>query len=108
MSFAIGEFKELMDRGAGGSGYSFVDLVADMSGTAFAQTAASPAHAEKVQNALARIRSESDIIPAIDDVPEGLSKQAFTEQYGRVDSGAYLREVERLKQRIKRIPLYAN
>ena len=108
MSFAIGEFKELMDRGAGGSGYSFVDLVADMSGTAFAQTAASPAHAESVQNALARIRSESDIIPAIDDVPEGLSKQAFTEQYGRVDSDVYLREVERLKQRIKRIPLYAD
>ena len=79
-----------------------------MSGTAFAQTAASLAHAEDVQNALARIRSESDIIPAIDDVPEGLSKQAFTEQYGRVDSDAYSREVKRLKQRIKRIPLYAN
>ncbi|NDW21893.1 hypothetical protein [Alteromonas hispanica] len=106
MSFAIGEFKELMDRGIGGSGYSFVDLVADMSGTELAKTATTLHRAEDVQNTLARIRSEVDIIPAIDDIPEGLSKQAFTEQYGRVDSQAYLNEVARLKQRIVEIPLY--
>lgn len=106
MSFAIGEFKELMDRGIGGSGYSFVDLVADMSGTELAKTATMLHRAEDVQNTLARIRSEVDIIPAIDDIPEGLSKQAFTEQYGRVDSQAYLNEVARLKQRIVEIPLY--
>ncbi|APE04873.1 MAG: hypothetical protein CL600_03465 [Alteromonas sp.] len=106
MSFAIGEFKELMDRGIGGSGYSFVDLVADMSGTELAKTATTLHRAEDVQNTLARIRSEVDIIPAIDDIPEGLSKQAFTEQYGRVDSHAYLNEVARLKQRIVEIPLY--
>lgn len=106
MSFAIGEFKELMDRGIGGSGYSFVDLVADMSGAELAKTATTLHRAEDIQNTLARIRSEVDIIPAIDDVPEGLSKQAFTEQYGRVDSQAYLNEVARLKQRIVEIPLY--
>ena len=67
--------------GIGGSGYSFVDLVADMSGTELAKTATTLHRAEDVQNTLARIRSEVDIIPAIDDIPEGLSKQAFTEQY---------------------------
>ncbi|SVC96865.1 uncharacterized protein METZ01_LOCUS349719, partial [marine metagenome] len=88
MSLAIGEFKELMDRGNGGSGYSFVDLAADMSGTEFAKVATNPSTAMDVQNAMARIQSELEIIPPIEGLPEGLSKQAFTEQYQRVDSEA--------------------
>ena len=106
MSLAIGEFKELMDRGNGGSGYSFVDLAADMSGTEFAKVATHPNTAMEVQNAIARIQSELEIIPPIDGLPEGLSKQAFTEQYQRVDSEAYLKEVEEIKGRIRLLPLY--
>ena len=52
----------------------------------------------EVQNAIARIQSELEIIPPIDGLPEGLSKQAFTEQYQRVDSEAYLKEVEEIKR----------
>ncbi len=106
MSMAIGEFKELMDRGNGGSGYSFVDLAADISGTEFAQVATNPATAMAVQNSIARIRSELEIIPPIDGLPEGLSKQAFTEQYQRVDSEAYLQEVNKIRRRIDLMPLY--
>ena len=106
MSLAIGEFKELMDRGNGGSGYSFVDLAADMSGNEFAQVATEISTAVEVQNAMARIQSELEIIPAIDGLPEGLSKQAFIEQYERVDSMAYLKEVKEIKRRINLLPLY--
>ena len=106
MSLAIGEFKELMDRGKGGSGDSFVDLAADMSGTEFARVATEPSTALRVQNAVARIQSELEIIPPIDGLPEGLSKQAFTEQYQRVDSEAYLKEVKEIKRRMGLLPLY--
>jgi len=106
MSLAIGEFKELMDRGNGGTGYSFVDLAADMSGTEFAKVATNSNTALDVQNAIARIQSELEIIPPIDELPEGLSKQAFTEQYQRVDSEAYLKEVKEIKRRISLLPLY--
>ena len=106
MSLAIGEFKELMDRGNGGSGYSFVDLAADMSGNEFAQVATEISTAVDVQNAMARIQSELEIIPAIEGLPEGLSKQAFIEQYERVDSIVYLKEVEEIKRRISLLPLY--
>ncbi len=87
-------------------GYSFVDLAADMSGTEFAKVATHPNTAMEVQNAIARIQSELEIIPPIDGLPEGLSKQAFTEQYQRVDSEAYLKEVEEIKGRIRLLPLY--
>ena len=106
MSLAIGVFKELMDRGNGGTGYSFVDLAADMSGTEFAKVATNTNTALDVQNAIARIQSELEIIPPIDELPEGLSKQAFTEQYQRVDSEAYLKEVKEIKRRISLLPLY--
>ena len=106
MSLAIGEFKELMDRGNGGSGYSFVDLAADMSGTEFAKVATNPSTALDVQNTIARIQSELEIIPPIDGLPEGLSKQAFTNQYQKVDSEAYLKEVQEIKRRIGVLPLY--
>ncbi|WP_338520134.1 hypothetical protein [Alteromonas gracilis] len=107
MSLAIGEFKELMDRAKGGSGYSFIDLAADMSGTEFARVAIAEGKAHQVQNAMARIQSELEVIVAIDGLPEGLSKKAFTEQYGKVDSEAYLNEVKEIERRIRGLELYA-
>jgi hypothetical protein len=107
MSLAIGEFKELMDRGQGGSGYSFVDLAADMSGAKFGSVAINPEKAVEVQNAIARIQNELEIITPINDLPEGLSKQAFTQVYGGVDSQAYLDEVKEIQRRLDEIALYS-
>ena len=107
MSLAIGEFKELMDRGAGGSGYSFVDLAADMAGAEFAKTATNPNDAMRIQNDIARVQSDSDIMPDISGLPEGLSKQVFTQRYGQVDSQRYISEVDEIKRRISAIPLYS-
>lgn len=106
VTLAIGEFKELMDRAMGGSGYSFVDLTADMAGVEFARVATTPETARSFQQTLSVIQDESTIMPAIDGLVEGLSKQAFVDKYEKVDSPAYLQEVERIRQRLKQIPLY--
>lgn len=107
VSLAIGEFKELMDRAQGGTGYSFVDLAADMAGAEFARVARSPDRAKELQNAMARVQSDSDIMPAIEGLPEGLSKQGFIQQYQQVDSELYLQEVKEIKRRLATITLYA-
>ena len=106
MTLAIGEFKELMDRAMGGSGYSFVDLAADMSGMAFARVASDPNSAQQVQAmAEARLR-ERDILPYIGGLPEGLSKAEFRRRYTEVDSPAYRKQVADIQQRIDNLALY--
>lgn len=107
MSLAIGEFKELMDRGAGGSGFSFVDLGADMAGAEFARVASHPHYAQQTQNDIARIHDDFDIVPDIITLPEGLSKQEFTRRYSQVDSESYLEEVNNIKRLLSQVPLYS-
>ncbi|GGW80217.1 hypothetical protein [Alteromonas halophila] len=106
ISLAIGEFKELMDRAMGGSGYSFVDLSADMAGVAFANVATDPAYAAHVQSVIINASDESVIMPEIDGLPEGFSKQQFEAQYGQVDSPAYRQQVARINARLRRIDIY--
>lgn len=106
MTLAIGEFKELMDRAMGGSGYSFVDLAADMSGMAFARIATQPDSAARFQELAQQGLRERDILPYIGGLPEGLSKQEFRHRYSEVDSPAYRKQVAEIQQRIDNLPLY--
>lgn len=106
LSLAIGEFKELMDRAMGGSGYSFVDLAADMAGVRFARVATSPQFARDLQNAVIYASDEAVIMPAIDGLPEGLSKQSFEQRFGGVDTPAYQKQVDHINARLKAITLY--
>ena len=106
VTLAIGEFKELMDRAMGGSGYSFVDLTADMAGIEFARVATSPVHAVRVQQLLSDMHDDDVIMPPVDGLAEGLSKDQFIEQFERVDSDAYLQEVAKIKARLANVPLY--
>ena len=103
---AIGEFKELMDRVLGGSGYSFVDLAADMAGVRLAEAAIDPDSAHLIQQRLAENAAESTFMPSIGDLPEGLDKQAFVERFGDVDSAAYIQQVELISSRISQLSLY--
>lgn len=105
ISIAIGEFKELMDRGKGGSGYSFVDLAADLSGAHFAELAVDPMRAQMVQEILASAANENLFMVAIDGLDEGLSKAEFTERYGMVDSKPYQGVVEEINRRINALPI---
>lgn len=106
ISLAIGEFKELMDRAMGGSGYSFVDLSADMAGVAFANAATDPLRAAQVQTAIINADDESAIMPSIDGLPEGFTKQEFEQQFGQVDSPRYQQQVKRIEARLNEIDLY--
>lgn len=100
ISLAIGEFKELMDRGNGGSGYSFVDLAADMAGVQLGAAAASPRFAQRIQQLLQNADSEAMFFPDITGLPEGLNKQAFTEVYGDVDSAEYRAQIKEIEARL--------
>lgn len=107
VSSAIGEFKELMDRGLGGSGYSFVDLAADLTGVQVAVLALDPRYAATVQRLIANSESETAFFPDVSALPEGLDKRTFSAQYGDVDSQAYRAEVEKIEKRIAELPLMA-
>lgn len=105
-STAIGEFKELMDRGQGGSGYSFVDLAADFAGVEFAISATSIQSARELQIILAGKTDENNFFPNIIGLPEGLSKARFEQTFKQVDSPQYLKMVEKINSRIAELPIH--
>lgn len=104
-SFAIGEFKELMDRAPGGSGYSFVDLAADMAGVHFATLATDPETAFSFQTTLTAVNAESAFMPHIDGLEEGLSKSEFERKYGSVDSQRYDQKLTEIRARISALAI---
>ncbi len=106
VSLAIGEFKELMDRAMGGSGYSFVDLMADMAGVKFANIATDPATAAQLQEFMAVAFDDDALLPSFEGLPEGLSKRQFEDEYQRVDSTAYRKRVNEIERRLAQLPLY--
>ncbi|MBF7071885.1 hypothetical protein ISG33_00545 [Glaciecola sp. MH2013] len=105
ISNAVGEFKELMDRGEGGSGYSFVDLAADMAGANFAALAVNPHTALQVQNIMSLDANELLFFPAIDELEEGMDKTEFRQKYSNIESDSYKRVVNEIDARIKMLPL---
>ncbi|WP_102797413.1 hypothetical protein [Bowmanella denitrificans] len=106
VSMAIGEFKELMDRSKKDSGFSFVDLTADMTGIRFAELATHPDTAVRLQEAVAGLGNEALFFPDVSGLPEGFDKQAFTERYQQVDSQAYKAEIQEIHRRIDSLALY--
>lgn len=101
---AAGEFKELLDSGNGGSGFSFADLAADRAGIAFVIAAtASEESARKLQDRVVAARGEAGFFPEISGLAEGLSEEQFRQQYGSVESARYRRQVERIDRRIARL-----
>ena len=106
LSIAIGEFKELMDRSDDGSGYSFVDLAADISGVEFAIAATRSSSAVSVQNILAGETDEGLFFPSILGLPEGLSKNEFNRIFTEVDSPEYLEMLQSITQKIAKLPIH--
>lgn len=108
VSIAVGEFKELMDRGEGGSGYSFIDLAADLAGAHFAELAISPDYASQIQSILIASPFETSFFPSTTMLDEGLNTQAFESKYQAVDSPAYQAAVDLINQRIAQLPISGN
>ena len=107
VSFAAGEFKELIDAIYGGSGFSFADLAADRAGTHFARIAISNDNeAEKLHQAIGSNSKETLFFPDISRLPEGISQVQFKRDFGNVEGDRYKSLVQTIDQRIMTLPLY--
>lgn len=82
-AIAVGVGKELMDSAPGGSGFSFVDLLADQAGIRFAANAISDEpHAIAIRDRIEKGLVIQDVMPSIDALPEGISTDRFQTEYG--------------------------
>lgn len=108
VAMAIGEFKELLDSGRGGTGFSFVDLAADRAGLRFAEIATGPnSGALHLINVLAGKTDEKTFFPHFLDLPEGLFESAFKSRYGDVNDPRYASIVEEIDKRLAGAEAYA-
>ncbi len=105
ISIAVGEFKELMDRGQGGTGYSFIDLAADLAGAHFAELAVQPESALILQAVMSTATMEDVFMVSIEGLEEGLSKTEFETKYFQVDSPEYKKMVDIINQRLSELPI---
>ncbi|RCW71681.1 hypothetical protein [Pseudorhodoferax soli] len=104
---AVGLYKELDDAGAGGSGFSFVDLAADRAGARLGALAVGPAAAqERLQRRVAAGLTEQDLLPSVRDLPEFLPQPMFQKRYGEPGSPAYKRMQADIERRIGALALY--
>jgi hypothetical protein len=101
---AIGLYKEASDA-QGGSGFSFNDLAADRAGTRFGLAATRAP--KRLQSLLAGSVSESDLMPMVADLPEGLSAAEFAQRFGQVGTPAYDQVLADIETRIDRCRVYA-
>ena len=102
---AIGAYKEL-DDSRGGSGFSFADLLADRAGVELAEAATGSA-AQSVQRLMANAGlQESDFMPSLDELPEGLLEMEFRQGYGDLDDARYGYVKREINTRIALLPLH--
>lgn len=102
LSDAIGLFKEELDAGNGGSGFSFADLLADRAGTRFAGVATrDAATAQAIQKRLADGLGLNEYFPDPADLPEGIPDKKFEADYGGVGGAGYRRLVDEIDRRIR-------
>jgi hypothetical protein len=95
-----GLVKELADA-EGKSGFSFVDLAADLSGIAFAEAVRN----KKISfDNLADVFATAQFLPEIKDLEEKISRQEFEKNYGSLDDERFQKEIQMLKARVKELP----
>jgi len=101
---AIGLYKEL-DDSRGGSGFSFVDLAADRSGTIFGQLGSGDRVAD-LQRRGAALAGESAIIPDIAGLPEDMTEAEFKRRFGGVGAPPYQAMLAEIERRVAACALY--
>lgn len=102
----VGELKELLDSGSGGSGFSFDDMAANAAGVRFARAFLS-APPEAWPGMLDRIEDEDDLLPGLEGLPSGLSEAEFRSRYEALDSPEYASLLADIERRIDALPLHA-
>jgi len=82
-ALTIGIGKELMDSTPGGSGFSFVDMMANRAGIMFAGAATDSAPAARgMQRRISRGMVSDDVLPDIEGLPEGIPDARFRAEFG--------------------------
>jgi hypothetical protein len=95
-----GLLKELSDA-EGESGFSFIDLAADLSGIAFAEAVKS----DKISlRKLADSFPSKKFLPEIDGLKENIPLKDFVENFGSFDDDRFKAEFDKLKTRIRKLP----
>ncbi|MFH1268227.1 MAG: hypothetical protein ABIK89_21110 [Planctomycetota bacterium] len=101
ISDGVGLFKEEIDAGEGGSGFSFSDLLADRAGTLFALAATrDEASARQVQERLADGFQIDEIFPPAADLPEGILDPELETDYGGVGGRKYREIADEMERRL--------
>jgi hypothetical protein len=101
---SIGFEKEISDS-QDGSGFSFADLAADQAGIRLAEfSMASEQQARNLQLKMATVEFEADYMPAIDDLPEGLTQTDLNSEYVRTTT--YNKIQKLIDQRIENLSVY--
>jgi hypothetical protein len=107
VSDAGGLLKEEKDA-AGGSGFSFGDLLADRTGTTFAQVATRDERSARLfQARLAQGFKVDEFFPNAADLPEGIQDADFQAHYGGTEGGGYRRLAAEIERRIASCAAYA-
>jgi hypothetical protein len=97
----VGIMKELMDANPGGSGFSFVDLTADRAGNLFAARAILSADsARQLQLQIRDGLTGNDYCPDIANLPEGIPRDQFQEEYGGLGGQRTNRIVAEIQRRL--------
>lgn len=100
---AVGVYKELSDRRAGGSGFSFADLAADLAGTRLGELARrDPA---RLAAQLAPGLTEAACFPSVAGLPEGVDSVAFARDYGGLDGAETARWRAEVHRRVDALSL---
>lgn len=104
LSVQIGNLKEILDADTGGSGFSFIDLVADQAGTLLAERLADIDIASVKSLSVAEF--EASFMPALSDFTEGLSEQDMKLNYDGFDGEQYQHMQQRINARLSQLTLY--
>ena len=103
---AIGVFKEL-DDSRRGTGFSFPDLLADRAGIRLAELATGTTReATRLQQLMGGPLTESDFMPDIDELPEGIMELEFKQRYRDLDSREYRLVDDEISRRLSRCKVY--
>lgn len=92
----LGEWKELDDSRADGSGFSFVDLAADRAGVGTANLALDPATAAATKDQLSRATEEYMLPAVLLQAPEGLSDASFVARFGSLEQNPYREAISQI------------
>lgn len=99
----IGLDKEVSDS-RGGSGFSFVDLAADRSGTRLGELAVRDP--ERLAAAVSAGLRDASLLPPIDGLPESMMADEFQRRFGGVDAPAYKRMADEVERRVAALALF--